>query len=124
VKPEIKLRIQVANKVWRALKETKTTKVGSTMDYMPYSIPQLKAHIESFFNNTNGFTWKNHGVKWELDHVIPKTWFHYTSLDSKEFRDCWALSNLMPAPIRFNGEKGDRRVGTVDDDGQLVFIAS
>lgn len=122
--PEIKLRILVSNQVWRALKETGNVKSDSMLRFLPYSIPQLKAHIESFFNNSNGFTWKNHGDTWELDHVIPKSWFHYTSLDSKEFRDCWALSNLMPTPIGFNGEKGNRRVGTINDHGQLVFLAS
>lgn len=121
--PEFKLRGLVSKQVWRALKITRSVKSDSTLAFLPYSIPQLKAHLESFFNNKNGFTWENHGKVWQIDHIIPQSMFPFKSLDSKEFRDCWALSNLMPANKHFNHRKGNRFIGTEDASGQLVFAA-
>lgn len=96
VDPCFKLRGLVSKNVARALKKLKSSKRDSVLIYLPYSIPKLKAHLESQFNNVNGFTWENHGSVWHIDHIIPQSVFPYTDLDSKNFRDCWALSNLRP----------------------------
>jgi hypothetical protein len=122
--PEFKLRCLVSKQVWRALKLTRSVKSDSVLKFLPYSIVQLKAHLESFFNNSNAFTWSNHGKVWHIDHIIPQSIFPYTDLDSKMFRDCWALSNLMPSKNEINQAKGNRFIGTETATGQLVFIAS
>lgn len=120
--PSIKLRTLVSSYIHKAVKKRgKPTKL-SVAKYLTYTIPQLKAHLESFFNNKNGFTWENHGDIWQIDHVIPQEYFPYTELDSKMFRDCWALSNLVPAPKWFNSFKSDRFAGSIDDDGQLFLF--
>lgn len=121
--PEFRLRATVSKSVWRALKRIGKTKNDSVVKHLPYSIPQLKAHIESFFNNENGFTWENHGAVWHIDHVIPQSYFRYESLDSKAFRDCWSLANLMPVTREFNHSKKNYRVGTIGPGGQLQFLA-
>lgn len=81
----------------------KSSKIAAAL---PYSIPQLKAHLESQFNNSNGFTWDNYGSVWSLDHIIPQSMFHFTDFDCKAFRDCWALSNLRPLRCPDNLKKG------------------
>lgn len=106
--PSFKLRCLVSKQVWRALKLVGCTKSDSTLAHLPYSIPQLKAHLESQFNNLNGFTWENHGKLWHIDHIIPQALFAYTDLDSKAFRDCWALSNLRPLHKTENMRKSDK----------------
>lgn len=120
--PAFKLRGLINSTVNQALKRWGGRKRGSLLKFLPYTIPQLQAHLEKFFNNTNGFTWENHGKLWHVDHVIPHTLFKYTSLDSKEFRDCWALSNLKPEFCTVNMEK-HCEIGYFGDDGQKRFIA-
>lgn len=120
--PGFKLRGLVNSTVSQALHRWGGRKRGSILRYLPYSIPQLQAHLESFFDNSNGFSWDNHGTKWHIDHVIPHTLFKYTSLDSKEFRDAWALTNLRPAPCEENMEK-HCDIGFFNEDGQKQFIS-
>lgn len=121
--PHYRLNRIVGRSVWGALKRIGKEKSGSTFKFLPYSPAQLKAHLESFFNNVNGFTWENHGKSWQIDHIIPQSMFRYTSMDSKEFRDCWSLTNLMPVNRHFNTSKNCRFVGSLDDSGQIVFLS-
>ena len=58
-----------------------------------YSIGDLIAHLETHF--TDGMSWENFG-EWEVEHVVPRRKFEYTSADDPEFPECWALSNLRP----------------------------
>lgn len=119
--PYYRLKRLVGRAVWGAIKKLGKEKNGSVFKFLPYSPAQLKVHLEGFFNNANGFTWENHGSVWHIDHVIPQDMFRYTTMDSKEFRDCWALSNLMPVTKSFNYSKNCRFVGSLDDFGQLKF---
>jgi len=91
--------------IMRALKKSGGRKHSSVLRALPYSMPQLKAHLESQFNNHNGFTWENYGKVWHVDHIIPQCMFRFTELDSKLFRDCWALSNLRPLEKSLNQRK-------------------
>lgn len=106
--PSFKLAKLVKWTVTRALKKLQVTKSSSVLKSLPYSIAQLKAHLEAQFNNQNGFTWENHGTVWHIDHIIPHSLFQYESLDSKAFRDCWALSNLRPLEKIENIRKSNR----------------
>lgn len=121
--PEFRLRNIVSKTIWRALRKNRAQKCGSIARYLPYSIPQLKAHLESFFDNQNGFTWENYGRKWQVDHVVPQSLFHYSNMDSTAFRDCWRLSNLVPMKKPENIQKGNRRIGFFDKSGQGHFLA-
>lgn len=78
-------------------------------DLIGYSVGDLRQHLESKF--TNDMTWDNYGSKWQVDHVIPKSWFKYTSTDDPKFKECWALSNLQPKLKLDNIKKGNRFVG-------------
>lgn len=120
--PAFRLRSIVSDGVRKSLKSRGLRKPHSCFKYIPYTPVQLKAHVESFFNNKNGFTWENHGEVWQLDHTIPQEYFPYTTMDSKMFRDCWALSNLIPVPTWFNSWKSDRFAGTIDDDGNIKIL--
>lgn len=61
---------------------------------VPYTPEDLKKHLESLF--TEGMNWSNYGTYWEIDHIKPKSLFSYEDKTSKEFQECWALSNLQP----------------------------
>ena len=91
------------------LKRRKSSKKGqSCLKYLPYSIEELKLHLESQFEFW--MNWDNHGIYnpktwdddnsstwvWHIDHIIPQSTFTYNSMADQAFQDCWALSNLRP----------------------------
>lgn len=106
--PEFRIKDVVRNTVNKYLHVGCEPKRSKVVAALPFLIPQLKAHLESQFNNTNGFTWENYGTAWELDHIVPQALFRFTTLDEKAFRDCWALNNLRPLACMENLLKGKR----------------
>lgn len=104
---EWRIKSFVHKTVWRYLRHGIKPTNSKIAAALPYSIPQLKAHLEAQFDNANGFTWENYGTLWELDHIVPQAMFHFTSLDEKAFRDCWALGNLRPLKCHDNLMKRD-----------------
>jgi hypothetical protein len=117
------LRQDVANSVRAAIKRNGSSKNGSSIKkHLPYTIEELKAHIESFFEPW--MSWDNQGKydpdtwndlddstkTWQLDHIIPHSTFHYTSMEDQAFKDCWALSNLRPLSAKQNLLDGTSRI--------------
>lgn len=51
------------------LKKLKSNKSQSSIKYLGCSIPKYKLYLESFFEKE--MNWSNHGLIWEIDHVIP-----------------------------------------------------
>ncbi len=90
--PYHKLHKRVSTAVCMALKGTKARKRYE--DLVGYTTKELKEHLESFFQT--GMTWENHGKVWEIDHVLPKAFFSYTTADEEEFKVCWSKWNLKP----------------------------
>lgn len=70
-----------------------------------YSVEDLMAHLEKQFDNK--MTWDNYGNYWEVDHVKPKSLFHYETAEDGEFKKCWALDNLQPLEKITNIKKGN-----------------
>lgn len=78
-------------------------------DIVGYTKQDLINHLESFFKE--GMTWDNYGTYWHIDHIRPKSWFVYTSMDDEEFKKCWALSNLQPLEATVNCSKNNKYEG-------------
>jgi hypothetical protein len=57
------------------------------------------------WNDNDPFTWT-----WQIDHIVPQSTFHYTSMEDQSFRDCWALSNLRPLSAKQNFLDGVSRI--------------
>lgn len=80
-------------------------KTYSIVDYTP---KELKHHIESLF--TEGMSWENYGVVWEIDHKKPIKWF----TDNKNLFntvkelciEANKLDNLQPLFKSINRQKG------------------
>ena len=68
-------------------------------------------HLESRFED--GMTWETYGGDsgWQIDHVVPRTWFDVTSAECDGFKQCWALENLQPKWLTDNASKGNRFAG-------------
>lgn len=113
-----RLKERVSCSIWLVLKGKKEGK--SIKKYLPYTIEELKQHLESLFEPW--MTWDNWGKydvakwndndqstwAWNIDHIIPHSKFIYTSMEDQSFRDCWALSNLRPYSAKQNIIDGDR----------------
>lgn len=67
-----------------------------------FTVKELKSHLSSLF--VEGMTWDNYG-KWEIDHIIPVSFFKYTTTKDTEFKMCWRLENLQPLWAEDNRKK-------------------
>lgn len=100
--PSFKLKKTISDQVRKAVKG----KGGlSTFDFLPYTVDELKRHIESKFQD--GMSWNNHG-DWHIDHIKPQALFNIQSMGDKDFLECWSLSNLQPLWAKDNLSKGKK----------------
>jgi len=117
-----KLRSTISVAIWQVLSMNHSSKNGmSCLEYLPYSIPELKFHLEKQFepwmnwsnqgkysrktwNNNDSSTWT-----WSLDHIVPQSDLPYSSMEDENFKKCWALSNLRPLSAKQNVIEGNRR---------------
>ena len=95
----------------RLIRETlKNGKNGTHWENLVnYTLDDLKEHLEKQFKE--GMNWNNYGrTGWHVDHIIPKSWFKFKSYNDREFKECWALSNLQPLWAEENMKKGSSAV--------------
>ena len=104
--PAATLRHNVSSTIAMALNRNDGSKQGeSVMKYLPYTIEQLKEHLESQFEPW--MTWNNHG-EWHIDHIYPQSKLPYDSMDHPNFLKVWALKNLQPLESSENISKGNK----------------
>ena len=70
-----------------------------------YTLRDLKQHLEKLFSER--MSWKNYG-KWHIDHKIPISLWKYEMPEDREFKQCWALTNLQPLWARENIAKHNK----------------
>ena len=97
-----RLNWRMSDNIRQQLKQHKNV---SAKKILNYTIEDLKYHLESLFQE--GMTWDNYG-KWHIDHIIPKSWFKFNSVNDPEFKRCWSLNNLQPKWASENCSKGNR----------------
>ena len=117
------LRGAISGQIRRMLVDNASSKNGaSCLKYLPYTIIELKAHLQSLFEPW--MTWNNRGPykraewddndsstwKWQLDHKIPQSDLPYDSMEHPNFQKCWALENLRPYSAKLNLVEGTRRI--------------
>lgn len=105
--PKGKINSAISCGIWASLKGGKNGKSWETL--VGYKLSELMNHIESLFEDW--MDWNNYGNKkgyWSLDHIKPISSFNFTSYDDKEFKECWALSNLRPLCAIENSKKGSK----------------
>lgn len=118
--PAFKLRKIVSASVRHFLNKEGKIKRGSILEYLPYSIEELKYYISGLFeswmnwNNWKPYdpnTWNDNDPTtwtWNLDHIIPQSKLPYTSMEDENFKKCWALKNLRPYSAKQNILDGAR----------------
>lgn len=94
--PWYSLKSRISTRINMMLKNGYGPKAGrTTRELLGYDLADLAAHIESKF--TAGMTWEKFMAgEIHLDHIVPVSHFKPSCVDSKEFKDCWAISNLQP----------------------------
>lgn len=80
----------------------------STFSMLPYSFEELLERLESNFQP--GMSWDNYG-EWEIDHIMPDSWFSYGSYEDEDFLKSWSLDNLQPLWKSDNASKSNRYKG-------------
>jgi hypothetical protein len=98
-----KLNSRLSNELYKVLKGIK--KNSEFIELFDFTIDELRQHLEGRFKK--GMSWENYG-KWHLDHIIPKSLWEFTSPKDKEFKQCWALTNLQPLWALENIKKNNR----------------
>ena|SRR3990167_2666119 len=92
--------------VYLGLKKKGISKAGERWcSVVGYSIDELRGHLEPLFSD--GMSWENYG-EWHIDHIIPKSFFSFTSPEDAAFKQCWALTNLQPLWAEDNLSKSNR----------------
>jgi hypothetical protein len=122
VDPAYRLNQLLASSINKALKKTNSSKNGqSKSKYLPYSMQELKIHIENQFESW--MTWNNQGVynhktwddndsstwTWNIDHITPRADLPYASMTDDNFQKCWSLNNLRPLSSKTNIIEGARK---------------
>lgn len=103
--PQGRLNHTMSRSIWQALKRNKN---GSWKDTVNYTLEELIQHLEKQFRD--GMNWNNYGYRgWHIDHIIPKSAFHYNSSKDNSFKLCWSLENLQPLWAKENLSKNNRQ---------------
>jgi hypothetical protein len=76
-----------------AIKENKNGRHWE--DFVDYTLVELIKHLEKLFQY--GMSWNNYGkYGWHIDHIKPRSAFHFNNPHNVEFQECWSLENLQP----------------------------
>lgn len=103
-----RLRCIISTAIHRSLK--KTTKTDTLKRLLGYSIDKLKEHLEAQFEDwmnwdNLGWTATKEKETWQIDHIIPVNTFNIKKCGDKEFKKCWAISNLRPLDSFINNTR-------------------
>lgn len=114
--PSYKLRRNVmhaiSSKIQGKFFDKQERLVKRIFDYLPYSIEELKTHIESKWEPW--MSWDNYGrysadcKTWQIDHIIPQSALPYKDFSDENFIKCWNLLNLQPLETIRNIKKGNK----------------
>jgi hypothetical protein len=102
--PEYKIHKNVSRLIHFQLKFEK--RFYSIFNFLPYTVSELKKHLENKWQDW--MTWDNYGRicdekrTWQIDHIIPRTFLPYFSMEDPNFIKCWSLDNLRPLDSRLN----------------------
>lgn len=117
---DYKLKSNIQNTILKYLKKYgKQGKSLHTLEYLDYTMQDLKKHLESQFKPD--MNWSNHGTLWHIDHIRPMASFKFVK-DGKEdieaVKQCWSLDNLKPLYKKDNLSKGSAYNGMYYKNGE------
>lgn len=112
--PKFRIENAICSNIYHSLKGNKNGRKWE--DLVGYTVDELKNHLESLWEPW--MSWDNYGIYkpdgpkvWQIDHIVPKSWFNYTSYEDEEFKLCWSLKNLQPKEGGANNLKKNHYIG-------------
>ena len=116
---DFKLKCVIKSRVLQFLKNFKQ---HHTIEYLDYTMGELKEYLERQF--TTDMSWDNYGTLWHIDHIRPCASFKFVNDDGTEnfeaIKECWSLDNLHPMYILDNIRKGSKYAGEIWSKGEIV----
>jgi len=113
-----KLRHSIGNALLRSLKGIKKRKRKRPWESMlGYTKHDLKNHLEKQFSDN--MSWSNWGSYWELDHIIPLSWF---KTESQLIKVGWRINNLQPLEKELNHAKHNLYVGNPKTEYNVIYL--
>jgi hypothetical protein len=108
---QFKLASNIRGRISKLIK--RGDKSQHSFELVGCTVEELKLWLESGFEE--GMSWDNWGkskigeCKWQIDHIIPVTWFDLS--DSEQQKRCFHYTNLQPMWWLDNIRKGNRYMG-------------
>lgn len=90
--PEKKIKAILRNRLIELLIKNKSKKSKSALFLIGCEIKEAILYIESLFFPE--MSWENHGVIWEIDHIIPCSSFDFNIVEEQQ--KCFHYTNLQP----------------------------
>lgn len=87
-----KLAHSVRSRIITSIKQYGGKKLTKSLELTGCNGHELKQYLESQFKPE--MTWSNHGIIWEIDHIIPCSKFDL--IDPEQQKQCFHFSNLQP----------------------------
>lgn len=116
---EFKLKCNIRSRILSILNSSKQ---HHTLDYLGYTMGELREHLEKQFKPD--MNWDNHGTLWHIDHIRPCASFKFMNDDGTEnfeaVRECWKLDNLQPLYTLDNINKGSKYAGEIWSKGEIM----
>jgi hypothetical protein len=104
--PVYRINEQVSKGIRRSLKLNRPG--AHWEEFMPFKLEELIKLLKSKF--TKGMSLENYG-EWEIDHIVPLSYFKFESVNDKGFKKAWSLNNLQPMWKFENQSKSNRYSG-------------
>jgi len=82
-----------------------------------YTRLDVKNHLEKQFDKN--MSWDNQGKYWQIDHIIPLSWF---KTKDQLIKHGWALKNLQPLESNLNREKHNCFVGNPTPKYETIYL--
>lgn len=102
--PVFRIKRNLRNALNLSIRRYGDGKKSHLSDLVGCSFSELKAHLESQFNDL--MNWKNYGKYWHIDHRKPCAWFDLESIEQQKL--CFHYTNLRPLEATENHIKGAR----------------
>lgn len=89
---QVKLRLNISNRIREVLHTNNITKQNNTLEFIGCTIIFYKLYLEQQF--LPEFTWENHGIVWEIDHIKPCSRFDLEDIEQQ--KECFNYKNTRP----------------------------
>ena len=108
--PAFRIRGILSTRISTLLRQNKTNKNNSTLEYLGISFENFRKYLESqwFINSKTKemMTWANYGKGWHVDHIIPCSSYDLREIEAQ--KKCFHYTNLRPLWAEDNLKKGNK----------------